>query len=107
MLLVIGTSPFNGRLEVQFHGAVWGTACSASFDVTAAAVVCPQLGCSGGGAVVPAAVFGAGPGPILLADVQCANNSLAALAACSIIPGGQGCDPSQDVGIRCLGGCAD
>lgn len=104
--LVNGTSPSEGRLEVQYHGAVWGTVCSSGFDTTAAAVACREAGFAGGGAVLPTSAFGPGAAadPILIGAVsRCANSSLASLADCSLSFDASDCDHGMDVGLACQG----
>lgn len=54
--LVGGSSPAEGRLELQWHGAAWGTVCNKNFDVVAAEVACRQMGLGGGGIVLPTVV---------------------------------------------------
>ena len=110
--LANGSQPGQGRLEVQYHGAVWGTICgttstigaAAGFDTTAAGVACRQLGFGvAGGAVLPTSAFGPGSGPILLASIRCDNASLDSLADCHTNFGSNGCTHDQDVGVWCLG----
>lgn len=103
--LVNGSSPAEGRLEVLYHGAVWGTACSRGFDATFAAVACRQAGFGGGGAVLPTSAFGPGAAekPILLGSVvHCDNTRLASLADCSLSYDASECDHSMDVGLACM-----
>ena len=39
-----GTTPLEGRLEVCFNAARWGTVCDDNFDLIDGRVVCKQLG---------------------------------------------------------------
>ena len=103
--LVGGPSPSQGRLEVQYYGAVWGSVCSTGFGITDAGVACRQAGFGSSGAVLPASTFGPAPAgsPILLGSVGCPNSTLAALSDCSLDYDASRCDHSMDVGLACQG----
>ena len=103
--LVGGPSRSQGRLEVQYHGAVWGRVCSDGLDLTAAEVACRQAGFSGSGAILPPSTFGPAPAgsPILLRGASCPNSTLASLSDCTLSFYASGCDHSTDVALACQG----
>ena len=97
--LVDGSTELEGRVEI-YHNSEWGTVCDDRFVSDDAAVVCRQLGYTGGEAHARAA-FGAGTGTIWMDDVQC-TGSESRLADCPF--GGWGlhnCRHSEDVGVSC------
>ena len=97
--LVGGSTDQEGRVEI-YHNGEWGTVCDDRFVSDDAAVVCRQLGYTGGEAHTRAA-FGAGTGTIWMDDVQC-TGSETRLADCPF--GGWGlhnCRHSEDVGVSC------
>ena len=91
------TSDSCGRLEVLFRGQ-WGTVCDDSFDDSDAAVVCAELGHSGGQAVDS---FGGGSGPIWMDDVECSGSESSLFECMSRGWGVHNCDHSEDVGVCC------
>ena len=100
--LVDGSTAQEGRVEI-YHNSEWGTVCDDRFVSDDAAVVCRQLGYTGGQAHTRAA-FGAGTGTIWMDDVQC-TGSESRLADCPF--GGWGlhnCRHSEDVGVSCGAG---
>ncbi|MDE0350594.1 MAG: sulfatase-like hydrolase/transferase [Gammaproteobacteria bacterium] len=97
--LVNGTTAQEGRVEI-YHNSEWGTVCDDRFASDEAAVVCRQLGYTGGEAHRQAA-FGEGTGTIWLDDVQC-TGSESRLADCSSVGWGvHNCRHSEDVGVSC------
>ena len=98
--LVGGAGVHEGTVQVWVNGE-WGTVCDDSWDDTDAAVVCKQLGFSGG-TQHQRAKFGQGSGSIMYDDVHCTGNE-ANLASC---PKGRGvgshnCGHSEDAGVTC------
>ena len=97
--LVDGTTAQEGRVEI-YHNTEWGTVCDDRFASDDAAVVCRQLGYTGGAAHHQAA-FGEGTGTIWMDDVDC-TGSESRLADCSSLGWGvHNCRHSEDVGVSC------
>ena len=97
--LVNGTTAQEGRVEI-YHNGEWGTVCDDRFAADEAAVVCRQLGLTGGEAHREAA-FGKGAGTIWLDDVQC-DGTESRLADCTSVGWGvHNCRHSEDVGVSC------
>ncbi|XP_017293033.3 neurotrypsin [Kryptolebias marmoratus] len=96
--LVGGGSRKEGRVEVYLHGD-WGSICDSGWNDLNAAVVCRQLGHSGG--AVAAGGFGQGKGPIHLDQVRCTGKE-EFLGECPTLGQNiQGCRRRQDAGVRC------
>ncbi|XP_070178921.1 uncharacterized protein [Littorina saxatilis] len=116
--LADGTAPYIGRVEVLIDGA-WGTVCDDYFGTEEAAVVCRQLGYTDLTQSTTTSHQGASSLPILLDDVNCAEDE-ASLELCNhngvgihncggyeqqwircAAPGGDGClaDPPCDVKV--------
>ncbi len=97
--LVGGTTAQEGRVEI-YHNSEWGTVCDDRFGADEAAVVCRQLGLTGG-EVHREAAFGEGAGTIWLDDVQC-DGTESRLADCTSVGWGvHNCRHSEDVGVSC------
>ncbi|XP_067416128.1 scavenger receptor cysteine-rich type 1 protein M130-like, partial [Emydura macquarii macquarii] len=100
--LVNGSSPCAGRVEVK-HQDQWGTVCDDYWDMTAAGVVCKQLGC---GVVLSSHFnghFGQGSGQIWLDNTVCGGNESALWECDHNRWGNHNCDHIEDVGVSCSG----
>lgn len=96
-----GNDRYEGRVEVGRAGS-WGTVCDDGWGQAEAAVVCRQLGFSGGTAFTNAA-FGQGTGDIVLDDVVC-TGAETNIASCSSRGWGiNNCQHYEDAGVRCQG----
>ncbi|XP_077367551.1 SH3 domain-binding glutamic acid-rich-like protein 2 isoform X2 [Festucalex cinctus] len=100
--LVGGWGGCSGRVEV-FHAGQWGTVCDDEWEMSAADVVCRQLGCGHAVSAPSSAHFGRGKGPIWLDNVVCEGQELA-IAHCNHQGFGENnCGHSEDAGVICLG----
>ena len=99
-----GGSMLKGNVEVCYYN-VWGTVCGNGWNITAAQVVCRQLGFPTTGAL--ALTLGdvpAGRGMIWLDKVSCIGTEVALEQCNSSEPGVHKsyCVHSQDAGVICL-----
>ena len=97
--LVNGTNEYEGRVEILFHGE-WGSVCMDYLDDPfLAAVICAQLGYSGGVKAFRG-TFGMSSGPIWLnSEINC-NGDESELALCP-----QDSYPAENVCWGCDRGC--
>ncbi|CAB1412920.1 unnamed protein product [Pleuronectes platessa] len=95
--LVGGSSRKEGRVEVYLHGD-WGSICDSGWNNLNAAVVCRQLGHSGG--AVATGGFGQGKGPIHLDRVRCTGKEEFLGECPSLGQSFQGCSAGTTPGRR-------
>lgn len=100
--LVGGSSPSNGRVEVNF-GEGWGTVCDDNWNDNDARVVCRMLGYQGSAQGLQGTPTTGGQGIIWLDDVQC-TGSETSLAQCRRLAydiGYAGCGHYEDARVIC------
>ena len=99
--LVGGTTEYEGRVEVRYHG-IWGTVCDDYWDLNDASVVCRELGYEGAESALTGAYFGQGSGAIWLDNLFCTGTE-DSIANCSSSGFGiHSCGHYEDAGVVCI-----
>ena len=98
--LINGQDANEGRVEILYAG-VWGAICNDLFNLTAANVVCRQLGYPG---AVRVASFGSHSNQIWLDDVRCIGNETSIVHCSHNGFNIYDCNFNNDqVGVECIG----
>lgn len=100
--LVGGSSPSNGRVEVNF-GEGWGTVCDDNWDDNEARVVCRMLGYNGSAQGLQGTTTTGGHGIIWLDDLNCTGQETS-LAQCRRLLyniGYAACSHNEDARVIC------
>ncbi|XP_074089539.1 scavenger receptor cysteine-rich domain-containing protein DMBT1-like isoform X2 [Macrotis lagotis] len=104
--LVNGRNRCEGRLEV-YHSENWGTVCDDLWSISAANVVCRQLGCGVALSAPRNSMFGKGSGSIFLDNVQCDGNETNIGKCQHLGLSIHNCGHHEDAGVVCSVGPAN
>ena len=100
MRLINGQDAHEGRVMILYAG-VWGAICNDLFNLSAANVVCRQLGYPG---AVRVASYGSDSNQIWLDDVQCIGNETSIVDCSHNGFNIYDCNFNTDqVGVECIG----
>ena len=98
--LVNGFTGYEGRVEV-YHAGEWGTVCDDGWKLSAAQVVCDELGFGPAISARYNAYYGKGSGQIWLDNVLCVGTE-STIGSCSHSEWGvNNCDHHEDASVKC------
>ena len=102
MRLSGGSTPLEGRVEVQFYGG-WGGVCDSDWTIEDGNVACQQLGYEGAEEVYTSSHFGIGGNQLILDGLRCQGDE-SQLVLCPHIgwlSTSPGCDRTREAGVKC------
>ena len=100
--LADGSSPLEGRVEVQFYDG-WGGICDTDWSIEDGHVACKQLGYEGAEEVFSGSHFGSGGNQLILEGLRCHGNE-SQIVLCphlGFLYASPACDGGREVGVRC------
>lgn len=97
-----GNNSCAGRLEV-YYKEEWGTVCDDYWGLTAASVVCRELGCGDILDEIRLANFGPGSGKIWMDYVDCRGSESTVLDCGGLDLDDPDCTHNEDAGVICSG----
>nr|XP_055046310.1 deleted in malignant brain tumors 1 protein-like [Misgurnus anguillicaudatus] len=100
--LVGGSNSCAGRVEI-YYKAEWATMCSDYWDITAASVLCMQLGCDSNPDTIRGAYFGPGSGTIWKVNIDCSGSESTVLTCSRMAIYDPNCNHNEDIGVICRG----
>nr|XP_055046309.1 scavenger receptor cysteine-rich type 1 protein M130-like [Misgurnus anguillicaudatus] len=100
--MVGGSNSCAGRVETYFKGE-WEAMCLDYWDMTAASVLCMQLGCDSNPDTIHFAHFGPGSGKILKVNIDCSGSESTVLRCNRMAIYDPNCNHNEDVGAICKG----
>nr|XP_023417276.1 scavenger receptor cysteine-rich domain-containing protein SCART1-like [Cavia porcellus] len=100
--LVNGSSPCEGRVELQVQG-VWAPLCAAHWSLADASVLCHQLNCGSAAAIPRGGHFGTGDAPIWPDVLHCVGTEPHLLSCPSSTLGAKPCAKGNAASASCSG----
>ncbi|XP_073726199.1 scavenger receptor cysteine-rich type 1 protein M130-like [Misgurnus anguillicaudatus] len=100
--LVGGGTSCAGRVEIYSKGE-WATMCSDYWDITAASLLCMQLGCDSNPDTIRGAHFGPGSGTIWKVNLDCSGSEFTVMTCSRMVTYDPNCNHNEDIGVICRG----